>query len=93
MRALAAVLASTVERPASVLAVASAAVVVAIALAPDTALFCVTGPAYPDAGRLCALVAGAHDGQATVPLLAAEPLYLRRPDAREPGPPKRVTQP
>jgi tRNA threonylcarbamoyl adenosine modification protein YeaZ len=25
------------------------------------------------------------------PLLAAEPLYLRRPDAREPGPPKRVT--
>ena len=26
-----------------------------------------------------------------VPLLAAEPLYLRRPDAREPGPPKRVT--
>jgi len=26
-----------------------------------------------------------------VPLLAAEPLYLRRPDAKEPGPPKRVT--
>ena len=26
-----------------------------------------------------------------VPLLAAEPLYLRHPDAREPGPPKRVT--
>ncbi len=26
-----------------------------------------------------------------VPLLAADPLYLRRPDAREPGPPKRVT--
>jgi hypothetical protein len=25
-------------------------------------------------------------------LLAAEPLYLRRPDAREPGPPKRVTR-
>ena len=25
------------------------------------------------------------------PLLPAEPLYLRRPDAREPGPPKRVT--
>jgi hypothetical protein len=24
-------------------------------------------------------------------LLAAEPLYLRRPDAREPAPPKRVT--
>ena len=29
--------------------------------------------------------------QAAVPLLAAEPLYLRRPDAREPGPPKKVT--
>src|SRR6266487_4510914 len=53
----------------------------------------VTGPAYPDAGRLCALAAGPHDGQATVPLLAAEPLYLRRPDAREPGPPKKVTPP
>ena len=26
-----------------------------------------------------------------VPLLAPDPLYLRRPDAREPGPPKRVT--
>ena len=46
------------------------------------------GPAYPDAGTLCGLVArpgGQH------PLLAPEPLYLRRPDAREPGPPKRVT--
>jgi tRNA threonylcarbamoyladenosine biosynthesis protein TsaB len=29
--------------------------------------------------------------RAWTPLLAAEPLYLRRPDAREPGPPKRVT--
>jgi len=28
---------------------------------------------------------------AQTPLLAAEPLYLRRPDARVPGPPKRVT--
>jgi tRNA threonylcarbamoyladenosine biosynthesis protein TsaB len=46
------------------------------------------GPAYPDAGRLCALAA--HPG-GRFPLLAAEPLYLRRPDAREPGPPKRVT--
>ena len=53
----------------------------------------VTSPAYPDARTLCALVAGSRDGQAAVPLLAAEPLYLRRPDAREPGPPKRVTQP
>ena len=51
------------------------------------------GPLYPDAGTLCGLVArpggAGHRGQ--VPLLAPEPLYLRRPDAREPGPPKRVT--
>ena len=46
------------------------------------------GPAYPDARTLCGLVAR-PTGQ--VPLLAPEPLYLRRPDAREPGPPKRVT--
>jgi tRNA threonylcarbamoyladenosine biosynthesis protein TsaB len=45
-------------------------------------------PAYPDAGTLCGLVAGLGG---PVPLLPAEPLYLRRPDAREPGPPKRVT--
>ena len=66
----------------------------------------VTGPAYPDARTLCAIVAGQFGEQAgplspavtspaapllAVPLLAAEPLYLRRPDAREPGPPKRVT--
>jgi tRNA threonylcarbamoyladenosine biosynthesis protein TsaB len=58
----------------------------------------VTGPAYPDAGTLCGIVTGqlARDGAApgrSVPLLPAEPLYLRRPDAREPGPPKRVTPP
>jgi tRNA threonylcarbamoyl adenosine modification protein YeaZ len=46
------------------------------------------GPLYPDARTLCRLVARPA-GQ--VRLLAAEPLYLRRPDAREPGPPKRVT--
>ncbi len=45
------------------------------------------GAAYPDAGMLCALVA--FPGR--VLLLDPEPLYLRRPDAREPGPPKRVT--
>jgi tRNA threonylcarbamoyladenosine biosynthesis protein TsaB len=48
----------------------------------------VTGPAYPDAGTLCGIVAGRPAGAA---LLPPEPLYLRRPDAREPGPPKRVT--
>jgi tRNA threonylcarbamoyladenosine biosynthesis protein TsaB len=61
----------------------------------------VTGPAYPDAGVLCGIVARAlatpSPDQPPSPgqplLLAAEPLYLRRPDAREPGPPKRVTAP
>jgi tRNA threonylcarbamoyl adenosine modification protein YeaZ len=59
----------------------------------------VTGPAYPDAGTLCGIVArslaapspAAPSPSGQPPLLAAEPLYLRRPDAREPGPPKRVT--
>jgi tRNA threonylcarbamoyladenosine biosynthesis protein TsaB len=60
----------------------------------------VIGPAYPEARTLCAIVAGRLAGTASArvqpsrgqpPLLAAEPLYLRRPDAREPGPPKRVT--
>jgi len=50
----------------------------------------VIGPAHPDARTLCAVVAGAGLPLG-VPLLAAAPLYLRRPDAREPGPPKRVT--
>jgi tRNA threonylcarbamoyl adenosine modification protein YeaZ len=53
-----------------------------------------TGPAYPDAGTLARLVAGSLSdpgGFAGPPLLLAEPLYLRRPDAKEPGPPKRVT--
>ena len=58
----------------------------------------VTGPAYPEARTLCGLVAGQLGERAglsspPVALLSAEPLYLRRPDAREPGPPKRVTQP
>ena len=43
-------------------------------------------PAHPDARTLCEIVVGRQ-----APLLAPEPLYLRRPDAREPGPPKRVT--
>jgi len=57
------------------------------------------GPTYPEARTLCALVARqlspgsdgtGNDGQ-WPPLLAPEPLYLRRPDATLPGPPKRVT--
>jgi tRNA threonylcarbamoyl adenosine modification protein YeaZ len=54
-----------------------------------------TGPQYPDAATLGQLVATAlatrAEAQAPPLLLAPEPLYLRRPDAREPGPPKRVT--
>lgn len=50
------------------------------------------------AERLAALErpsAGGADGTAAgaVELLPPEPLYLRRPDARVPGPPKRVTSP
>jgi len=51
----------------------------------------VIGPAYPDARMLCAIVAGRLSGRTSPSLLAPEPLYLRRPDAREPGPLKRVT--
>jgi tRNA threonylcarbamoyladenosine biosynthesis protein TsaB len=51
----------------------------------------VIAPVYPDARTLCEIVAGPPPGRARPPLLPAEPLYLRRPDAREPGPPKRVT--
>lgn len=46
-------------------------------------------PRYPSAGHLAAIVAArVAAGQPPGP---AEPLYLRRPDAREPGKPKRVT--
>jgi tRNA threonylcarbamoyl adenosine modification protein YeaZ len=62
-----------------------------------------TGPVYPAAATLCRLVAAALARGETAPsdgafalgtgsvLLAPEPLYLRRPDVREPGAPKRVT--
>jgi tRNA threonylcarbamoyladenosine biosynthesis protein TsaB len=45
-------------------------------------------PAHPDARTLCEIVVAG--GEASMP---PEPLYLRRPDAREPGAPKRVTPP
>ncbi|HEX4829911.1 MAG TPA: tRNA (adenosine(37)-N6)-threonylcarbamoyltransferase complex dimerization subunit type 1 TsaB [Trebonia sp.] len=57
----------------------------------------VEGPQYPAAATLARVVAAelgaGSPGQSgrRVPLLAPEPLYLRRPDAREPGAPKRVT--
>ena len=46
-------------------------------------------PAFPAAGRLAALAAGRI--AAGTPAAPPQPLYLRRPDAREPGRPKRVT--
>ena len=58
------------------------------------------GPTYPAATTLCRVVTGAltargeaADGAAADRvLLPPEPLYLRRPDAREPGAPKRVSR-
>jgi len=46
-------------------------------------------PRFPDAATLAALAAARIAGG--LPPTPAEPLYLRRPDAREPGKPKRVT--
>ncbi len=48
-------------------------------------------PAYPAAGTLAGLAA--QQFAAGAPGTGAEPIYLRRPDARVPGPPKRVTVP
>jgi tRNA threonylcarbamoyladenosine biosynthesis protein TsaB len=47
------------------------------------------GPRFPSAARLASLAAARQT--AGVPPGPAEPLYLRRPDAREPGKLKRVT--
>lgn len=47
----------------------------------------VVEPAHPDAAALCEIAVRAVPGQ----LVEPEPLYLRRPDAREPGAPKKVT--
>ena len=50
------------------------------------------GPAFPAAATLCKVVVAAlAAGDPDHKLLPPEPLYLRRPDAREPGAPKRVT--
>jgi hypothetical protein len=51
------------------------------------------GPAFPAAATLCRVaVAALAAGDPDKILLPPEPLYLRRPDAREPGTPKRVTR-
>jgi tRNA threonylcarbamoyladenosine biosynthesis protein TsaB len=49
----------------------------------------IIGPRYPSAAKLAELAAG-HLARG-IPAQPAEALYLRRPDAREPGRPKRVT--
>jgi tRNA threonylcarbamoyl adenosine modification protein YeaZ len=58
------------------------------ALYPELAA-CPIPPRYPDAARLAEIAAERLAGHAR--LGPAEPLYLRRPDATEPGKPKRVT--
>ncbi|HXW87064.1 MAG TPA: tRNA (adenosine(37)-N6)-threonylcarbamoyltransferase complex dimerization subunit type 1 TsaB [Streptosporangiaceae bacterium] len=60
------------------------------ALYPELAAH-VLQPRYPSAAQLAALAASRQ--AAGEPPARPEPLYLRRPDAREPGPPKRVTEP
>jgi tRNA threonylcarbamoyl adenosine modification protein YeaZ len=60
------------------------------------------GPTYPAAATLCRVVTTALAARAVRAargaaadadvLLPPEPLYLRRPDAREPGAPKRVSR-
>lgn len=77
-----------VDRPAEVAAQLPTGVTVVgrgARLYPDL-LPAADGPIDPDAGVLADLVA-----RGAVPELAAEPLYLRRPDVREPGQPKRVS--
>lgn len=48
------------------------------------------GPTYPRAATLAATVAARLHGHPGVELLPPTPLYLRRPDAAEPGPRKAV---
>ncbi len=48
-------------------------------------------PAYPAAGTLARLAVARI--AAGLPGTGADPVYLRRPDAQVPGPPKRVTVP
>ena len=59
----------------------------------EPALSAKGGPAYPQARTLCEIVTRelSDAPHPPVQLLEAEPLYLRRPDAQQPGPPKRVT--
>jgi tRNA threonylcarbamoyl adenosine modification protein YeaZ len=58
------------------------------ALYPELAAWAIP-PRYPDAAQLAEIAAERLAEGA--PPRPPEPLYLRRPDAREPGPPTRVT--
>jgi tRNA threonylcarbamoyladenosine biosynthesis protein TsaB len=49
-------------------------------------------PRSPSAAAMAELAVRRLNGEPGLPLLPAEPLYLRRPDAREPGPRKKVSQ-
>jgi tRNA threonylcarbamoyladenosine biosynthesis protein TsaB len=51
-----------------------------------------SGGLHPSAAAIAELTVARLNGRPGLPLLPADPLYLRRPDAREPGPRKRVTQ-
>lgn len=51
--------------------------------------FDITEPRWPDAGAIAAYAL--ECAARSEPPSPLTPLYLRRPDAREPGPPKRVT--
>lgn len=74
-----------VSRPADV-PVEGAVVVGDGALAyPDVFGEVAAQPRYPSAARIAELV------DVSAPVVPLVPLYLRRPDAEQPGPPKRVT--
>ena len=81
----------SVDRPADIPADLPAAGQ-AVSLYPDQ-LGEAIWPEHLSASVLATLVAEALAGTASTPveLLDPEPLYLRRPDAQIPGPPKRVT--
>jgi tRNA threonylcarbamoyladenosine biosynthesis protein TsaB len=49
-------------------------------------------PALPSAAAIAELVVSRLSGGPGPELLPPEPLYLRKPDAREPGPRKRVSR-
>ena len=73
-------------RPTSGFAPAPTALVPASAAPAPSAAPNAVGPAHPSAATLCDVVLNRR-----FELLEPNPLYLRRPDAVEPGKPKRVS--